>query len=79
LVFPNPSAGNFTIQITELPLQVSAIEVYNAVGQKIFEQSIPNMHEKEYAIDVSCNPNGLYYLLIKTPATVITKRIIIHH
>jgi uncharacterized repeat protein (TIGR03803 family) len=56
-VFPNPSAGVFTIESSVISLQ-STVEVYNMLGEKVFTQySIPST---QYQIDLTNQPAGIY-------------------
>ena len=70
LVYPNPSNGNFTIQVPDSFIGSRAI-IYNLLGQSI----------KEFSIDeVNQNTNlekGVYLLQIQKGNQVSTKKIII--
>lgn len=67
-IFPNPSAGKFTINT---PNTLSKIEVYNVIGEKILEQ------ENSNEIDLSSSPKGMYLVKIYEGLNTVTKRIVI--
>lgn len=70
-IFPNPSNGKFTLssEITK-----GEISIYNISGEKI-HSSKPNSTKSE--IDLSKEPNGIYFLQIKTTEGIANKKIII--
>ena len=55
-LYPNPATGNFTVE----GANVAKVEVYNLVGQKVFEQQ----GNKVVNIDVSSWNKGLYLVNI---------------
>ncbi|OFY82867.1 MAG: hypothetical protein A3F72_01915 [Bacteroidetes bacterium RIFCSPLOWO2_12_FULL_35_15] len=70
-IFPNPNNGIFKILASNN--KVSGIVVYNLIGEKIFE---PNNLTSE--IDLSNQPNGIYFINIKTEKGGVSKKIIIN-
>ena len=70
-IFPNPSNGKFRVQSSEVRIQ--SIEVYNLVGEKIFQKTFNSKFEI-----ISLNePDGIYFLHLKTDSGIATKKIII--
>ena len=67
LVFPNPSNGNLTVDIKEATNCI--FEIYNVIGEKIFQLPIENSITKT---EVSA-PNGIYYYEIKSETKLIGK------
>jgi hypothetical protein len=59
-VFPNPNNGNFVLMGKQTP-ENSSLEIYNAIGQKIYHSEIKSIHSE---IDLSKEANGLYYLKV---------------
>ena len=70
-IFPNPSSGIFTIQLSEVNVPYS-IEVFNVLGEKVFSQSkIPirtgtGGQNSTSKIDLSSQPNGIYFYRVFT-------------
>ncbi len=61
LIYPNPSAGLFTIQLSEIS-ESTVIEVYGASGQMIGQFK---MQATTHTINLTESANGVYHLLIK--------------
>lgn len=61
-IYPNPSTGIFTFDLTQTKEKFAMITIYNALGQKIYQKnSIP---EAINEIDLSNLPSGYYYAQI---------------
>jgi hypothetical protein len=71
-IYPNPSHGIFTIDFAGN--QVEKLEIYNAIGQRIFE-GIPNSDEQ--LIDISTYGSGMYVVRIHLVADIISEEIIV--
>lgn len=61
-IYPNPSSGIFTIDLTESKGQFTTIAVYNALGQAVYQKNI--LPEAVNEIDLSALPSGYYYAKI---------------
>jgi hypothetical protein len=77
-VFPNPSSGNFTVEINSLKGNSIRIEVYDVLGQMVMEkkeENVPgNFHE---SLDLSVMPDGIYFVAVKVDdRIVVVKKII---
>jgi uncharacterized delta-60 repeat protein len=70
-VYPNPSSGIFTIENLS---NNSEMEIYNSLGQKIFQSEIENPKSE---IDLSDQTNGIYFVKVKTGKEIFTEKIII--
>ena len=74
-IYPNPSNGKFTIQPnSNLPFANSQIEVYNIFGECIHRQIISS---SICQIDLSSQPNGIYYCKLSNEKSSFTKKIIV--
>lgn len=73
-IFPNPSRGFFTLKSQELMANCQ-IEIYNAFGEKVLISKCSN--QKNYSIDLSIQPKGIYFVKIISDAQVATQKIII--
>lgn len=65
-VFPNPSAGQFTLQAPENLPAGSRLNIYNSLGQNIV-MYIFEAQTAPLQLDLSMQANGIYTALISTP------------
>ncbi|MEK6616660.1 MAG: T9SS type A sorting domain-containing protein [Bacteroidota bacterium] len=75
-IIPNPSNGKFNIEITNFSEMNSEIriEIYNTLGEKVF-QSIINTQQS--AIDLSTQSKGIYFIKVISGENIFTQKIII--
>jgi hypothetical protein len=76
-IFPNPSTGNFTIDLRGIPNIDGNIEIYNLFGQSIYNCSVRNKGLSE--IDLSNEENGIYVVVIKTKENIFSEKIVIQN
>ena len=72
-IFPNPSTGKFTVQQNNP--NNNEIRIYNVLGQKVYENLQPVQSEN---IDISSQPEGVYFLNIKSESAILKQKIIIN-
>jgi N-acetylneuraminic acid mutarotase len=58
-VYPNPSNGQFNLQITNYEVGIKNIEVYNILGEKVYSNPFA-IHNSQFTIDLSSQPSGIY-------------------
>ena len=76
LLYPNPTNGIFKIQAnSHQPLVISQIEIYNVFGEKVYTTN--NELINHSTIDISDQPNGIYFLNILSNNKLFSKKIII--
>ena len=75
-VYPNPSAGIFTLNIDHDYSGQLELEVYNASGALV-KREIRSWSGQEETIDLSAVPEGMYYLKIKGDSFKSTTQLII--
>jgi len=74
-VFPNPNHGNFIIRLTDYKSQITKVNLYNMMGELIYQKSIINSNTE---IQISEIPKGVYQLkVIMENASTRNKKIII--
>jgi N-acetylneuraminic acid mutarotase len=74
-VYPNPSDGIFNIGLTpEGSEKINGIEIFNSQGLHVFMSSF-----SETKIDLSSQPNGLYFIRAETSGGTMTNRLILLH
>jgi len=75
-VYPNPNEGLFNIEFTEANGTLIKIFVYDFTGKILFSddlQSTNSLYSAE--IDISKQPSGIYFLLIKQNDASQTRKI----
>jgi len=65
LIYPNPTTGIIEVHYNN----IRSIEVYNSIGNKVFDNKTKN------TIDLSFEPNGIYLIRVLTESGVINKTI----
>jgi len=77
-IHPNPSCGNFKIELTSLKKSEATIEIINVPGEKVLEKTVSMQVGKNY---FSFNENnieaGIYFLRIYNNEYQLTQKIII--
>ena len=82
-VYPNPTTGK--IQVIGNQYSVIGLEVYNVMGEKVYQSLVnshlslatPPMTNAPMTIDLSSQPDGIYFIHIKTDNGNIVKKLII--
>lgn len=74
-VYPNPSNGKFQFALEgSQVLKNCKMEIYNVQGVRICQSVITNTKTD---IDLSNQPNGIYFLKFFNGQTIITKKVVI--
>ena len=71
-IFPNPSNGHFCV-LNEKN-KIDLMQVHNIFGEKVYSSQI-NSNKTE--IDLSSQPNGIYFLQLRNNNGVVSKKVII--
>ena len=74
-VYPNPSSGKFTIENKSPATTTYETQISNIMGEEIYQKKSSG---ESFQIDISGQPNGIYFLRVKTSDGVATKKIIVN-
>jgi hypothetical protein len=78
--YPNPSDGNFIIEINDNSGISYNAEIRNVLGELVYSNQIVNRKSKiENQIDVNFLSNGIYFLTLKSSDCSTTKKLVIKH
>lgn len=73
-VFPNPTQGKFTIQLNTSSTKNANLSIFNSVGGIIYQESL---NSSELNLDLSDQPNGVYFISIITNNVTYNEKITI--
>ncbi len=73
-IYPNPNNGNFIIQ--NIPPNAKHLNIYNCLGQEIYNYNIENSSQNEIQFNLHAK-RGIYFLQILDGNTILTQKIII--
>jgi sugar lactone lactonase YvrE len=74
-VFPNPSAGTFQLKIPEeLQLKDIVVTVIDFSGREVFKQKQTKVQP---TIDISDQPNGLYFIAVTIDGKQFTSKVVV--
>lgn len=75
-IFPNPAAGNFTVQLNSKTTEDLRVTVVNVTGQVVGEASGITNQPVNFALDVAA---GLYFVTVKTANGTWTEKAQVIH
>ena len=77
-IYPNPSHDQFYIRMDGLSDTPVLIYIINTVGEVTLSEVIDHLSSPQILkMDLSQNPGGVYFLIIKTNDEMIFKKIIL--
>jgi len=78
-IFPNPTKGQFQIDISGLENQSYDLGIYNAVGSIVFSNKVEynGQSTQSFKIDFSTYPKGIYFVRLQSEGQIMVKRVII--
>ncbi|OFX26182.1 MAG: hypothetical protein A2041_03195 [Bacteroidetes bacterium GWA2_31_9b] len=76
-IFPNPSNGQFTLEMNVQKAGTFKVEIVNISGQVVFEKQIVQDGLSKSAIDISNSAKGVYYIRINDGTSVNVQKIVI--
>jgi hypothetical protein len=77
-LYPNPSTGMFYLDMTFPVAQDVTILITDVMGKKIYEASLKNVQTANEQIDLSRQPNGIYFAVVQSKDKRIVRKLIKH-
>ena len=78
-LFPNPSDGNFNLELNGFEDSEANTLILNSTGQVVYESNdTPREFNYQLPIDLSDAPAGIYYVMVTYNGNVITKTVMIN-
>src|SRR5206468_1517777 len=76
-VYPNPTSGKLLIESTNGWDRKVNLSVYNMIGSEILRSAIPPQ-TKQFSIDLSSSPKGMYIISFNDGNSITTEKISIN-
>jgi len=76
-VSPNPGSGMFELMVNELKYENGSLEIYNSVGQLVLKDNLVLDGTFIFSIDLSGQPEGIYYMYLKKSNQAFTEKIVV--
>ncbi|MEZ4887335.1 MAG: T9SS type A sorting domain-containing protein [Chitinophagales bacterium] len=73
-VFPNPSSGNFQIQLSDKSHTPINVSIFDSTGKKHFNTKLIHLNEK---LNLSSLPKGIYLLQLSDGEQFVVERLVI--
>lgn len=77
-IYPNPSAGKFNVSISLVNFNHINVQVINVLGQTVYSWNSDNIPNSNYDLDLSNQPNGLYFVKISDGTNSVVKKIMVN-
>lgn len=74
-VYPNPTEGNLTIDLSAFGATVSSVKICNMLGQVVYTETTSQLKNKVTTVDLNGNEKGIYFLYVQSGKQLITKKI----
>lgn len=76
-LYPNPTGGQFTVQLPDNAEENAAVYVVDAAGRTVIKEREVGK-EKEFQMDLSAYPRGIYFVEMRRPSgEIIVRKILI--
>ena len=73
-IYPNP-ANKFVVISSEVA--VKAIEIYNLLGEKVFQTTSNNLKQFQTTIDVHHLPASIYFVKVKSETGSAVRKLVV--
>ena len=76
-IYPNPSDGEFNLEVKLTSPQNVVIKIFNVVGEVVSQKTISNITSGNYSIDLTNQTKGIYFAEITCLTEKTVKKIIL--
>ena len=73
-IFPNPTTGQFTLELDELPADGYLVEVYDLTGKLIWK--VQENQSQKLTINLEEQPDGIYMVRLTSGETVLMEKVV---
>jgi len=79
MLMPNPNSGLFNLIFTLPKEQALRLKVYNSLGQTVNESQLSHVLNNVISVDLSTEPDGIYFAEISNGMEKTVKKVIVTH
>ena len=76
-IYPNPTNDKLIIEFPFVGQQETEVTIYNVIGNLIYKIPQQKILKELFKVDFSNQPNGIYYVKIKTTDGIVTNKIVL--
>jgi PKD repeat protein len=77
-IFPNPNAGQFTIQVDGAPSASAQIEIYDLLGRQLYTETYSGIPTRwNQAVDMSGTPAGTYLVRLEVAGQILHSKLVL--
>jgi hypothetical protein len=78
-IYPNPTKGQFQIDVVGLENEAYDLDIYNTVGALVYSDKVSNAgnSKQTHKLDFSAYSKGVYYVRLHSNGSIKVKRIVI--
>lgn len=78
-VFPNPTSGFATLEMTQLPADKYKVEIFSQNGQQVYVKEVTtNQRQEQFQLDLSNMADGIYLLLVRGNNVFLSEKILLN-
>jgi PKD repeat protein len=79
-VYPNPAAGQFNLKLTGVNAEKADVVIYNVMGMQVFKSNFELSNGSiDKQINLSAEPDGVYFIELNAAGKSATKKIVLTH
>lgn len=78
-VYPNPANDLLFVKIPSAEKTDVNVKIFTVLGNLVYEKQYANNSVDAHRIDITAQPNGVYFVTIQYGSTIVTKKIALAH
>jgi hypothetical protein len=75
-VYPNPGNGLFNLRLSSGQPGLQQLKLTNLLGETLLTESVRLDHTKDYVLNLENYPNGIYFLIIGSNESLLTRKLV---